>query len=154
LRPAQLPTGVYDATGRAPSGNLGTGADTIITITFCFGRSEDADEVTVIINGSITMTSTMEEVMVEGEVNKEFRFITDHVDSDGLRSPVSDSTFDLASCYFGILRADKTFMTFTWNQFKGVTVETLVRLKNVHENYFIQIQPESSNSVVEQCVRG
>ena len=92
--------------------------DEVLVLKFVY----EGEETCVLINGELTRESTIEKVMVVGEVLDDFYFITDELDN-----------------YKYLIKTKGNGFRLKWKQVNNMTVETLIKLKNVDTEYSIAI---------------
>ena len=95
------------------------------------------NEISVSIESPLTMTSTLAAVMDIGGVNDEFGLLNYNLDKD-LTTPVSMDQDDKNN-KFRILKQNELYYTFRCDKLVIMTVSSLVRMKNVHDNYLIEL---------------
>ena len=89
--------------------------DAIIVITFKF----DGDELSVMVEDTVTVDSSMEEVMEEGDIFDKFN---------------RESQFKIQ-----ILTKSGHKITFKWKKFRMMTVKQFISLKCIDEDYIVFI---------------
>ena len=92
--------------------------DEVLVLKFVYEREETC----VLINGQLTHKSTIERVMVVGEVLDDFNLIIDELDD-----------------YKYLIKTKGNGFRLKWKQVNSMTVETLIKLKNVDTEYSIAI---------------
>ena len=104
-------------------------------IVFSFQKKDTSEDVSVMIEPPLSSVSTLADVMQEGGIFKEF-----DIDStaDDLMSTPSAKTSD-STTKFRIKKKNGSFYTFVWEKIKFMTVGSIVRIKNVHDDYLIVV---------------
>ena len=126
ILPSQLPSTV----------TMAEGVDEIIVITFVNGR--DDSEISVMIEGELNNSSTLEAVMKDGDIGNEFG-LENIVLGEG-EQMTTPTSHDVCTNYkFCIKRNNSTFISFRWNKFRYMTVGSMLRIKNIHDDYVIDI---------------
>ena len=92
--------------------------DEVLVLKFVYEREETC----VLINGQLTHKSTIERVMVVGEVLDDFNLIIDELDD-----------------YKYLIKTKGNGFRLKWKQVNSMTVETLIKLKNIDTEYSIAI---------------
>ena len=92
--------------------------DEVLVLKFVYEREETC----VLINGQLTHQSTIERVMVVGEVLEDFNLIIDELDD-----------------YKYLIKTKGNGFRLKWKQVNSMTVETLIKLKNIDTEYSIAI---------------
>ena len=109
--------------------------DEIIVLTFHNVKTNE--EISVSIELPLTMASTLAAVMDIGGVNDEFGLLNCNIDKD-LTTPVSMDQ-DVKNNKFRILKQNESYYTFRCDKLAIMTVSSLVRMKNVHDDYLIEL---------------
>ena len=92
--------------------------EVLVGITFRANWDDD-EEVSVMVEGSLNLDSTMEELMIDGDVCLE------------LGNDASDAY------KYMIQKRSGGKLTLKWVKFKDMKVRNLMRIKNVHEDYIV-----------------
>ena len=102
---------------------------------FLFKKRDTSEDVSVMIEPPLSSVSTLADVMQEGGIFEEF-----DIDStaDDLMSTPSAKTSD-STTKFRIKKKNGSFYTFVWEKIKFMTVGSIVRIKNVHDDYLIVV---------------
>ena len=95
----------------------------IIGLTFV-PEWDDEEEVSVVIEGTLNKDSSMEMVMKDGDVIKDLEL----------------SRSRLLDLKYQIKKRNNGKLTLKWARFKDMQVKTLIRIKNVDDNYVIVIK--------------
>ena len=108
------PTGV----SYAPPAALSVLCDELVGVTFRAEWDEE-EEVSVMVEGNLTINSTMEDIMREGEVNAELGGCADE------------------SYKYLIMRKGGGKLTLKWDRFKCITMDKFMCIKNIHDDYIV-----------------
>ena len=95
--------------------------DELVGVTFKAGW-DDKEEVSVMVEGNITVDSTMEEIIVDGDVI----------------SDIGGISMDMYK--YLIQKRSGGKLTLKWDKFKKLTVKSLMNIKNIDEDYIIIIK--------------
>ena len=92
------------------------------------------------VGDGLSNISTLEAVMKEGDVVSEFEL--DNIElgeGELLNTPTNNNniTVDYKFC---IKRNNGSFITFRWNKIRHMTVGSMIRIKNIHEDNLIVIK--------------
>ena len=80
------------------------------------------NEITALINGTLTNESSMLDVMKEWDIIQDLNIT------------------NIETCRFSIKRVSGSYLSFKYSRFESMTVEQLTRIKNLHEDYTIEIK--------------
>ena len=109
-------------------------------IVISFQHAVDGNEISVMVGDGLSNISTLEAVMKEGDVVSEFDL--DNIElgeGELLNTPTNNNniTVDYKFC---IKRNNGSFITFRWNKIRHMTVGSMIRIKNIHEDNLIVIK--------------
>ena len=109
--------------------------DEVIVLTF--QNVENNKEISVCIESPLSMASTIASVMDLGGVNKDFGLSNFNTD-ENLSTPMSSASA-VETLKFRVLKQNESFYTFCCDKLPIMTVSTLVRMKNIHDDYLIVV---------------
>ena len=102
-----------------------------------FEHQRDGNELSVTIDGSLTMNSSLAEVMKVGLICEEFNLVGLSVGNSLLQTPTPERVTMNNNYKFLIKKKNNTYYTFRWERVCNMTVGSLVRLQNTNEDYVI-----------------
>ena len=104
-----------------------------------FQNEANSDEISVMIEPPLTVTSNIASVMKEGNVYNKFDMMNYEIGDELLITPSEDGA-SIQSFKVLIKRKNGSYYTFTWEKVRYMAVNTFIKIRNIHDDYLIVVR--------------